>query len=442
VIALLALLAVGVFVLFRLFTGGGGGAGLVTIPDLKLVESEAASRTLQDLDLKVMNRLENSDTVPQGVVIDTDPTAGSEVEKGSFVTVIESAGTEQFTVPPVVGETEEVARALIEAQRFQVGQVEYTLTEDVAANTVISQDPSSGTPAAAGSLVNLVVSKGPFSVEIPDVSGKSGDEARLTLTRAGFTNVVTDEEFSPDIAAGFTIRTEPEAGRTVGRDDTITVWVSKGPEPAVVPDLIGRTIGDATTSADDAGLVLVNDGDVEVTAASGLAGLVAEQSPGAGNTVDSGTDVRVKVGVIKSVSVPDFTGMTVSEATSAGSAAGLNVVTGAPVSLPANDPNIGKVAAQDPSVGTTVDDGSTVTIFIGEVARVQVPDVVGKPEAQADNMINAAGLVVGNTTQAPSDSVPSGSVISQNPPSGTEVDDGSAVDLVVSTGPASTTAAP
>jgi serine/threonine-protein kinase len=442
VIALLALLAVGVFVLFRLFTGGGGNADLVTIPDLKLVESEAASRTLQDLDLKVMNRLENSDTVPQGVVIDTDPTAGSEVEKGSFVTVIESAGTEQFTVPPVVGETEEVARALIEAQRFQVGQVEYTLTEDVPANTVISQDPSSGTPAAAGSSVNLVVSKGPFSVEIPDVSGKSGDEARLTLTRAGFTNVVTDEEFSPDIAAGFTIRTEPEAGRTVGRDDTITVWVSKGPEPAVVPNLVGKTMGDATTSADDAGLVLVNDGDVEVTAASGLAGLVAEQNPGAGTTVDSGTDVHVKVGVIKKVDTPDFVGMTASEAANAGSAAGLNVVTGAPVSLPANDPNIGKVAAQDPSPGTSVDDGSTVTIFIGEIARVQVPDVVGKTESDADNAITAAGLVVGNTTTASSDSVPSGSVISQSPSAGTEVDDGSAVDLVVSTGPATTTAAP
>ena len=107
----------------RLFTGSGSGGDLVTVPDLRLVPAETASRTLQELDLKVMNRLQNSDTVPAGVVIDTDPVAGTEVETGSFVTVIESAGTEQFSIPHVVGETEEVARALIEAQGFQVGVV-------------------------------------------------------------------------------------------------------------------------------------------------------------------------------------------------------------------------------------------------------------------------------------------------------------------------------
>ncbi len=58
VIALLALLAVGVFILFRLFTGGGASSDLVTIPNLQLVEAETASRTLQELDLKVLSRLD------------------------------------------------------------------------------------------------------------------------------------------------------------------------------------------------------------------------------------------------------------------------------------------------------------------------------------------------------------------------------------------------
>ena len=89
VIALLALLVVGVIILFRLFTGGGGDGDLVVVPDLKLVPAETAFQTLQDLDLKVTSRLENSDTVPQGVVIRTDPSAGSAVERGSFVSVFE-----------------------------------------------------------------------------------------------------------------------------------------------------------------------------------------------------------------------------------------------------------------------------------------------------------------------------------------------------------------
>ena len=254
VIALLALLAVGVFILFRLFTGGGGDGDLVVVPDLTLVPAETAFQTLQDLDLKVTRRLEQSDTVPQGVVIRTDPVAGTSVEKGSFVAVFESAGVEQFTVPQVEGETEEVARALIEAQGFEVGRTEYTLTEDTPEQTVISQSPSAGTPAAAGSLVDLVVSRGPFSIEVPDVSGKSADGAQLELAQAGFTNVVTDVEFSSDIAAGFAIRTDPEAGRIVGRDDTITVWVSDGPEPATVPSLVGRSLNEARTLSTEANL--------------------------------------------------------------------------------------------------------------------------------------------------------------------------------------------
>ena len=434
VIALLGLLAIGVFLLFRLFSAGAG-SGLVTIPDLKLVEAEAASRTLQDLDLKVTNRLENSATIPAGVVIDTDPVAGTEVEKGSFVTLIESAGTEQFTVPPVVGETEEAARDLIEAQGFQIGQVEYTLTEDVPEGTVISQDPSGGVPAVAGSLVNLLVSKGPFSIEVPDVSGKSEDEARITLARAGFTHVRTDQEFSHDIAPGFTIRTEPEAGRTVGRDDTITLWISKGLEPSTVPKLVGLTIEDANKAASDADLVLSKNGTVPVTADSGLVDRVAEQTPAAGETVDAGSDVLVKMGVLKQTTVPDLVGKSESDAKAAAKAAGLQTKTGAPTELAAGDPLIGLVAAQTPGAGSTVDDGSTVTISIGVLARVQVPDVVGKTETDAGNAITAAGLNVGNTTQQASDTVPKDSVISQDPAAGTEVDSGSDVNLVVSSGP-------
>ncbi|MFV9673419.1 MAG: PASTA domain-containing protein, partial [Acidimicrobiia bacterium] len=438
VIALLALLAVGVFILFRLFTGAGGASDLVTVPDLKLVEAEAASRTLQELDLKVLSRLENNDTVPQGIVIDTDPLAGTEVEKESFVTLIVSAGTEQFTVPQVIGETEEVARALIEAQGFQVGLVEYSLSEDVPEQTVVSQSPSGGTPAVADSLVDLVVSKGPFSLEVPDTSGMSAEAAQLELAQAGFSNVVTDVEFSPDIAAGFTIRTDPEAGRVVGRDTTITVWVSEGPEPTTVPNLEGKTVGEANTAAEGANLVLVENGTSEVTAASGLEGRVATQDPGAGETVDSGTEVRITIGVLIQVSVPDFTGMTAAEAATAGAAVGLDVVVAGPVALPPGDPNIGLVADQDPPQGTSVNDGSQVAVFIGEIEQVTVPGVEGKTEAEANSAITGAGLVSAKT-EVNSDTVAAGTVISQTPSAGTTVDKGSTVDVVVSTGPPPTT---
>jgi RHS repeat-associated protein len=66
---------------------------------------------------------------------------------------------------------------------------------------------------------------------------------------------------------------------------------------------------------------------------------------------------------------------------------------------------------------------------------IQVPDVVGLSQADAGAAINAAGLIVGTTTQQYSDTVPAGLVISQNPAAGTSVEGGSQVDLVVSLGP-------
>ena len=69
-------------------------------------------------------------------------------------------------------------------------------------------------------------------------------------------------------------------------------------------------------------------------------------------------------------------------------------------------------------------------------AQVSVPNVVGSTQAAATSAITGAGLILGNVTDQSSSTVPSGDVISQNPTSGTSVASGSAVDIVVSTGPA------
>ena len=67
-----------------------------------------------------------------------------------------------------------------------------------------------------------------------------------------------------------------------------------------------------------------------------------------------------------------------------------------------------------------------------------VPNVVNQTQAAATTAITGAGLVVGAVTQQSSATVPAGSVTSQNPVSGVGVAAGSAVNLVVSTGPVPT----
>jgi hypothetical protein len=95
------------------------------------------------------------------------------------------------------------------------------------------------------------------------------------------------------------------------------------------------------------------------------------------------------------------------------------------------------VISESPIAGTTVNSGSAVNLVVSTgPAQVAVPNVVGDTQAAATTAITGAGLVVGSVTPQSSPTVASGKVISESPIAGTSVNSGSAVNLVVSTGPA------
>ena len=96
----------------------------------------------------------------------------------------------------------------------------------------------------------------------------------------------------------------------------------------------------------------------------------------------------------------------------------------------------GQVISQNPSSGTRVEAGSTVTITVSAGAeQVSVPNVVNFPRASATSTLRNAGFEVQVEEQS-SPTVTSGYVISQNP-SGVTAAEGSTVTIIVSTGPSS-----
>ncbi|MCL1598209.1 MAG: PASTA domain-containing protein, partial [Actinomycetia bacterium] len=342
------------------------------------------------------------------------------------------AGPEEFGIPNLIGENRDVALTRIESQGFIVGTIEYVFTEDVDENIVIAQTPSGGTTAPPEASVDLVVSSGPSSIQVPNVSGKTADTAVLELTRAGFTNVETQEEFSLDVLTGFVVGTNPATGQTVPRDATIFVIVSKGPEPVDVPDLGGMSVEQARRALGDLGLLIVVSPDtVEVPVSSGLIGKIAEQAPTAETTVEVGSDVTVKLGVVQQVTVPDLRSMTITEAQDAAAAAGLNVdLLGTTVT---NDQALdGRVASQDPAAGAIVDEGSfvQVTIFL---YQPDVPSFEGMTVAEAQTSATSVGL--GTVTQTgtieTADAGLVGTIASQDPAAGTSVPQNTDVGVVV-----------
>jgi 6-phosphogluconolactonase (cycloisomerase 2 family) len=126
--------------------------------------------------------------------------------------------------------------------------------------------------------------------------------------------------------------------------------------------------------------------------------------------------------------------MTQAAATTSITGAGLTV--GAVTMSNSDSVASGDVISENPAAGASVASGSAVALTVSSgPAQVAVPNVVGDTQAAATTAITGAGLKVGNVTMTSSNSVPSGSVISENPAAGTKVAPASAVDLTVSSGP-------
>ena len=162
-----------------------------------------------------------------------------------------SKGPPPVDLPVVESQTEASARAALEAAGFVVS-AERRTDENVPAGHVAGQSPGSG-QAPPGSEIHLVISDGPRPVEVPNVVGKSYDDAARALTAKRF-KVARQDEYSDTVAAGRVIRHDPVAGAEAPRDSTVTVVVSRGPDLVTVGDYEGETVEDAVLLLEEAGL--------------------------------------------------------------------------------------------------------------------------------------------------------------------------------------------
>ncbi|MEZ5184620.1 MAG: Stk1 family PASTA domain-containing Ser/Thr kinase [Candidatus Nanopelagicales bacterium] len=193
-------------------------------------------------------------------------------------------------------------------------------------------------------------------VTVPNVVGMSIDEAQRALEAEGLKLGAQTPQTSNQ-PEDTVLAQDPEADSRLAQGQAVTVTVSAGKQQTQVPPLEGLTsLDDVRTALKDAKLEL---GDVKEVESGQPEGLVLSQNPAAFTTVDVGTRVSVEVstGVVE---VPDVTGFTQSAATSALSKAGLDVS----VATASSDQPAGLVTAQDPSGGSQVKKGTTVTITV------------------------------------------------------------------------------
>ena len=246
------------------------------------------------------------------------------------------------------------ARSQLESEGFKVVEIG-TYSESVPIDTVISQDPPAGTSLAEGRTVTLTVSLGPPPVPVPtDLGGKTIEQASAALTAAGFKLGVVTDAYDESVPKGSVLSVADGVAAEMPKGSAIGLIASAGPKPRTVPELVGRTIAEATAQLDALGIKVNRTDEFSDTIAENV---VISTAPAAGQSVNRGSAVGVVVSKGKKpVTIPaSIVGKSVAEASAILTNAGLTVsgVTGNPTRT---------VTGSTPAVGTQVKAGSAVAL--------------------------------------------------------------------------------
>lgn len=158
------------------------------VPNVVGMPRKEAEQQISDANLSVGEVTETfSDETPQGVVLSTDPKAGTTRRPNTRVGIEVSRGP-KIEIPDVIGESEDDARSELTEAGFKVEIASERVFSDEDKGSVAEQDPPSdgGAVGAKGDTITLTLSKGQEMIEVPDVTGMSEGDAKQTLEAAGF----------------------------------------------------------------------------------------------------------------------------------------------------------------------------------------------------------------------------------------------------------------
>ena len=265
-----------------------GPGSYVTVPNIAGATLEEGQRTLEPLNVQVLVEERFDDVVPEGIIIDTRPSGGSQVHKSGVVTLLVSKGIEMVEVPDLSNKTAEEIDDLLAGAKLTRGDTTEQFHETIPKGEVISQSPEGGEVVKHDTAVNVVISKGREPITVPSVVGLSAEEAQKAISDAGL-QVQSSEEFSDEVEKGIVISQDPAGDDIRYRTDPVAIVISKGPEMVEVPNVARMSPEEATAQLEAVGL------KVEVEQVFQVVNLVATTNPPAGTKVKVGSTVTIRV---------------------------------------------------------------------------------------------------------------------------------------------------
>ena len=263
----------------------------------KTLEEAKALAKKKGLTLEVVKEA-TSTKYEKGIVSKQMTGKGTSVKKGTKIQVWVSTGLEgeEITIPDVSGMSEEEAKETLIAKGFKKANisVEQKQSDSVDTGLVISTTPEADAKAAEDTKITIYVSTGAGKVTVPNLVGKSQEEAESALSEAGL-NGSASEEYS-DTEAGKVISQEIDSGEKVDKGTTVSYVVSKGKKPeekVTMPPVVGVYQSRAESLLRAAGLSVgkvtseYSDTDAE--------GVVISASFNEGDKLNPGTVVNLVV---------------------------------------------------------------------------------------------------------------------------------------------------
>jgi serine/threonine-protein kinase len=222
--------------------------------------------------------------------------------------------------------------------------------------TELGQDPAAGKRIRKNATVTVTYSKGPDLRQVPDLQGKDPGAATAQLKALGLTSSQLGD-YSSSVDIGKVIRTDPPAGKKLPPGTSVTLFVSKGPQPVPVPDVHGQTQAQATLALKRLGFTVTFTTTFSDSVAKGI---VISNNPHDGTAAKGSTDALTVSKGPEFVNVPNLQYDTTSDATRQLRALGLVVA----VRQQVRGGNGQLVLDTDPRAGTRVRVGTTVTLLV------------------------------------------------------------------------------
>ncbi len=214
-----------------------------------------AEKAAVNSDLKLTFTEKACEDEPKGNICSQVPAAGADVKKDDTIALVVSTGAPKVAVPSVVGLSLEEAQTKLEGDDYGFSVKTESRESSEDPNSVLEQNPKFGSEVEKGTTITLIIAKEEEKSTVPEVIGQDCDTAKQQMEANGLVGECTEVETEDGNQVGKVISTAPQANTPADPGSTVSIQIGKQAEQekTQVPNVVGKTVGEAKQILRDAG---------------------------------------------------------------------------------------------------------------------------------------------------------------------------------------------